>query len=140
MNLKLERLTAEAKLPTRDHPLDAGLDLYSVVTVQIPARGQQVVNTGIKINDSPDDVVYFIWPRGGLDAMFGLHVGAGVVDCNYRGEIKVLLKNMSDQPLLISRGDSIAQMVCVPVLYPIPIEDNDEVVTDRGTAGGINND
>jgi len=84
------------------------------------------------------ELALLIWPRSGLDAKFGLHTGAGVVDAGYRGEILVLIKNMGTEPYEIKRGDKIAQMVPTSIPH-IVIEEVTEIIdTDRGESGGIN--
>jgi len=97
-------------VPVYSHPGDAGADLRSSVDIVIPARGRQVVSTGICLK-LPSGCVGLIWPRSGLAVKHALDCGAGVIDSGYRGEIKVLLFNHSDQDYAIKPGDRIAQLI-----------------------------
>ena len=84
------------------------------------------------------NICYQVWPKSGLDAKYGLHTGSGIIDSGYRGEILVLLKNMSDNPIIISAGSPIAQLI--PVLIdPSYMEEVSDIseVSDRGESGGI---
>jgi len=137
LSVKFNKLTDEAKLPTRKHKMDAGIDVYSLETVRLAANSQKVIHTGIALAKCPRRYVLQVWPKSGLDAEFGLHTGAGIIDCEYRGEILILLKNMSEYIWEIEAGDAIAQLVLLPCPgYEIELtEDTDE--TERGDTGGI---
>ncbi len=97
-------------VPVYSHPGDAGADLRSSVDAVIPARGKQLIATGIRLK-LPLGHVGLIWPRSGLAVKHALDCGAGVIDSEYRGEIKVLLFNHSDQDYAIQRGERIAQLI-----------------------------
>ena len=129
-----KRINKEAKLPTRKHPTDAGIDVYALEATTIAPHSFEVVKTGVTF-DFPNDTVAFAWPKSG-----NVHlVGAGVIDSNYQGEILVKVFNTSDSPMPIPKHAGIAQLVIVPVLCP-PIQEVDEihdVESDRGATGGI---
>ena len=93
--LLVKLLTPNAKVPTRGSPLSAGYDLYAAEDAVLPARGKGIVSAGISIA-IPDETYGRIAPRSGLAAKHGIDVGAGVVDCDYRGEVKVVLFNHND--------------------------------------------
>jgi len=97
-------------LPTYQHPGDAGADLIAGERVVIPPRGRALVGTGIRL-ELPEGHAGLIWPRSGLAVKKGIDCGAGVVDSHYRGEIKVLLFNHSDEPFQVEPGDRIAQIL-----------------------------
>lgn len=97
-------------VPAYAHPGDAGADLRSSVDEVVPARGRKLIPTGICIS-LPAGHVGLVWPRSGLAVKHGLDCGAGVVDSQYRGEIKVLLFNHGDADYPIRRGDRIAQLL-----------------------------
>ncbi len=110
---KIVQLLCEVKgdyVPSYSHPGDAGADLCSSVNAMIPARGKALVPTGICIS-LPEGHVGLVWPRSGLAVKHGLDCGAGVIDSQYRGEIKVLLFNHSDVDHPINKGDRIAQVL-----------------------------
>ncbi len=97
-------------LPQYAHPGDAGADLKAVETLTIAPRSRKLVATGIRL-ELPEGHVGLIWPRSGSAVKLGLDCGAGVVDSHYRGEIKVLLFNHSDDEIHIQSGDRIAQLI-----------------------------
>jgi dUTP pyrophosphatase len=89
----------------------AGFDLYSDDTADVLPRSQQLISTGISIK-LPDRTYGRVASRSGLAVKNGIHVGAGVIDQDYRGEIKVLLYNLSDETFKVKPGDRIAQLIC----------------------------
>ena len=133
MPLYLQRLTETAKLPTRATEYAAGLDLYADETITIPEYHRAWVSTGIAIALNPYHVGQ-IWPRSGL-AGHGLDTSAGVVDSDYRGEVKVLLVNGSHERKTVHAGDRIAQLVILPVARPELIEVDALPATERGAHG-----
>ena len=76
----------------------------------IPPRSNKLIGTGVRVK-LPEDHVGLIWPRSGLAVKHAIDTGAGVVDSGYRGEIKVLLFNHSDEEFHIQPGDRIAQIL-----------------------------
>lgn len=134
--LKIKLLHKDAKVPTRANETDAGLDLYAFAEFggRIPAGQRETVGTGIAIA-IPTGYVGRILPRSGLAAKQGMHVMAGVIDSSYRGEIKVVLLNTSNNEFgyfSFSNGDRIAQLVIqkVELWNPVIVEELDE--TGRG--------
>jgi len=90
-SINVVRTHPNAKLPTRGTKYAAGLDLYSIDEINIPGNSTVCVNTGIKI-EIPIGQYGRIAERSGL-ALKGIAVGGGVIDSDYRGEIKVILRN-----------------------------------------------
>ena len=132
--LRVELLNEDAKMPVKGSAKAAGFDLCSSLDKTIPARGKQVVETGIKII-LPEGCYGRIAPRSGLAVNHSLDVGAGVVDEDYRGEIKVVMFNLSDSDFEVKKGMRIAQLICERIFYP-SIEKVDSVdKTKRGGAG-----
>ncbi len=97
-------------IPHYAHPGDAGADLRSAVDITVPAQGRELVSTGIRLA-LPEGHVGLVWPRSGLAVKHGLDCGAGVIDSQYRGEVKVLLFNHSTVDHPIRKGDRIAQLL-----------------------------
>lgn len=121
--------------PTRAYEEAAGLDLYSTMSYKIPPLDQVIVSTKAHVA-IPSGYVGFVKPRSGLAIRNKLDTRAGVIDADYRGEVKVVLYNASKSPVYISRGDKIAQLVVIPCLTDdeyLPIEEMDD--TERGHKG-----
>ena len=136
MTLKIQRLHADAILPTRAHENDAGLDLYAAVQVGIPVLGRNLVSTGIAVAIPPGHVGY-ITPRSGLAFSSGITVlnAPGTVDAGYTGEVKVNLVNHGHAPYVVTPGQRIAQLVIHPIATP-NVEEVDELShTPRGANG-----
>jgi len=85
----------------------AGHDLYAIEGTEVPARGQAIVGTGIAIG-LPHDTYGRIAPRSSLAGKHRLMTNAGVIDSDYRGEVKVVLANLGDQPFRVEKGARIA--------------------------------
>ena len=131
--LIVEKITLTAKLPQKAHAGDAGYDLYASDYYSIAPYGQALVATGIKIA-VPKNHVGLIWDKSGI-AFEGIKTMGGVIDSNYRGEIKVIIKNLSEEIFNIIPGQKIAQLliqgVCSPELKEEKIVDETER-EDRG--------
>ena len=129
-------IAEEGFLPTYSNPGDAGADLRSTQDTVVPARGRQLVTTGVKIA-LPVGFVALVHPRSGLAAKHGVTVlnTPGTVDAGYRGEIMVTLYNSSDDDFPISRGDRIAQLVVQRFERADFIEVSELPDSARGTGG-----
>lgn len=112
VSVPVRRLDPNVPLPTYAHPGDAGADLVAAEDVLLLPGERAVVRTGVAIA-LPDGFVGLVHPRSGLAARLGVTVlnAPGTVDAGYRGEIKVTLINHGWEPVRISRGDRIAQLV-----------------------------
>ena len=121
-------------LPQYAHRGDAGADLRAVETRIIAPRGRELVATGIYL-ELPEGHAGLIWPRSGPAVKLGLDCGAGVIDSHYRGEIKVLLFNHSDEEIRIQSGDRIAQLIIQKVETVKFIFSDHLSETARNTAG-----
>lgn len=129
--LKIKKLHPSAKAPEFARDGDAGLDLFAIEGVSIAPGARVSVPIGIAM-EIPDEYVGMIWDRTGMSLKKGLKVIGGVFDSSYRGEVKVLLANISSDPVEIMQGDKVAQMVIQPFERP-EIEITDELSeTDRG--------
>jgi dUTP pyrophosphatase len=110
MDIKVKLLLPEAILPTRATPGAAGLDLYAAESLLIKPHAHATVETGVAIA-LPADHVGLVWPRSGWAAKYAIDTLAGVVDCDYRGGIGVVLVNHGGDDVDINIGDRIAQLV-----------------------------
>lgn len=116
MEIEIKILYHGGKTPSQNTMGDAGYDLYSAESIIIPPGERETIDTGIALS-IPYNYVGLIWPRSGLSVKNGIDVLAGVIDCTYRGEIKVCLLNTGGQDVVINKGDKIAQILFQKVEY-----------------------
>lgn len=129
--MKVKRLTEDAIIPTRGTPGSAGLDLYASEDSVIEGCCEwAMIGTGISVV-IPEGHVGMIRPRSGLAVKHGIDVLAGVIDSDFRNELKVILINHGENEYYVKKGDRIAQLVVhqVDMTDPVEVEDLDE--TDR---------
>jgi dUTP pyrophosphatase len=134
MKLEVKKLDSEAKLPTRAHSDDAGLDLYAVEKYTLQAGERRAVQTGIAVA-IPSGYVGLIWDKSGLAAKAGLKTMGGVIDAAYRGEILVIVANLSDAQCIIEKGTKVAQLLIQKVELPEVCEVLELDDTVRGVNG-----
>ena len=133
----LVRLLDDVPAPSYAHPGDAGADLVTTVDVEIPPQGRVLVPTGVSIA-LPDGYAAFVHPRSGLATKHGVTIvnAPGTVDAGYRGEIHVTLLNTdAGTPVVLSRGDRIAQLVVQRVSRARFVEVQRLPGSVRGTGG-----
>lgn len=132
--LKVKRLSENAKLPVRGSPGAAGYDLFSAQDVTIQAQGKAIVPTEISIA-VPEGTYGRVAPRSGLAAKHHLDVGAGVIDADYRGAVGVVLFNLGQTDYQVAKGDRIAQLVLEKIVVAEVSEVDNLDDTDRGAGG-----
>lgn len=115
MSVHVTHLSSHAFTPIRSTYEAAGLDVFSPTDGIIHPLQRQLIPLDISIQ-LPTHTYGHILPRSGLALRHGIHVGAGVIDSDYRGNVGVLLFNLSSEPFVYHRGDRIAQMVIQPYL------------------------
>jgi len=132
--LEVKLLSPFARLPKKGTEMAAGFDLHASKEVVIAPRSQELVPTGIAIK-LPEGTYGRIAPRSGLAAKHAIDVHAGVVDRDYRGEVKGVLMNNGDEAVKIAQGDRFAQLVVEKIESPqiVEVEELDE--TTRGSGG-----
>ena len=143
MELKVKavspKIGTEIPAPFYATPGAAAMDLHACVdgAVTIPAGGRRVIPTGIAIALPSAEYVALVFARSGLGIKHGIALsnGVGVIDSDYRGEIRVGLTNLSDTPYTVQPGDRIAQLAVMPVVQAEleRVDSLDE--TGRGTGG-----
>ena len=123
-----------AKMPTRAHPWDAGLDLYAKDWGVIPYDDSEVFDTGVHV-EIPEGYVGFVKSKSGLMVNHDI-VTDGTIDSHYTGSIRVKLFNHSyEHGYRVDAGDKIAQLVILPCVMPhLELVDNLSP-TDRGDGG-----
>lgn len=134
--LKIKRLSENAVIPQRATSGSAGYDLSACITDDIVIKPGEIkmIPTGIAAA-CPKNSALMIYPRSGLASKYGVALAncVGVVDSDYRGEIKIPLINHGGEDFTIESGMRIAQMVVTPVLLP----DTEEVIELDTTARNI---
>jgi len=136
LRLLVKKLSQHAILPTRGSAGAAGYDLSSAKDVLVPARGKALCPTDLAIA-LPEGVYGRVAPRSGLAWKHSIDTGAGVIDADYRGNVGVILFNLSDVDFQVKAGDRVAQLI----LERIALADVEEVVegdlpeTVRGSGG-----
>ena len=88
----------------------AGADLRASESIEIAPGGRAAVPTGVRLQ-IPSGHVGLVWPRSGLAVRHGIDTLAGVIDSDYRGEVRVVLVNHGDAPFRIAPGDRVAQLL-----------------------------
>ena len=134
--MKIKLLNKNAKVPFRGSDMAAGYDLYSAEEIVIPVGECKLISTGIAL-EIPNDYFGGIFPRSGTAVKRGLRLAncVGVIDADYRGEVKVPLYNDSSVPQKIELNERIAQLIILPfatVEYEVVDELSD---TERGEGG-----
>jgi len=132
--IRFKRLTDTAQIPKRATDGAAGFDLhYDGDSLELYPGERQILATGIAV-EFTYGIAGIIKPRSGLAAKYGIDVLAGVIDTDYRGEVKVILINHGDRPVQIRTDDRIAQLVVIS--YAANSEETAELDdTNRGTSG-----
>lgn len=154
-DLRVKRLTDTATIPTRGSSGSAGLDLYwdagsqglelaeangwasgweSDSTIHVCRGARVTLHTGVAMA-IPRGYYGQIAPRSGLAVKHGLEILAGVIDRDYRGEIKVAVLNSGSSDIQFTHGDRIAQLLILPYMNVSPTEVDELDDTARGTGG-----
>lgn len=125
---------AEVDMPRYAHDGDAGMDLFSAEERIIEPAQTAIIRTGIKVS-IPKGYAGLVWDRSGLAAKHSLHALAGVIDSGYRGEIGIVLKNLSNEKFLVERNMRIAQLLIQPVETARIVETDSLDATSRNQGG-----
>ena len=137
MELKVSLLEDEARVPTRAHEGDAGLDLYACEEAHIGPGERWSVGTGVAV-EIPEGHAGLVLPRSGLARKHGIALvnSPGLIDAGYRGEIRVLLLNTDPADTFkVEAGDRIAQLVVAPVALAEAVEVEALSDSTRGDGG-----
>ncbi len=126
-------MEAGALLPVRATPFSAGLDLFSSEEAVVRPNTRRLISTGLSIR-LPKDSYGRIAPRSGL-SLRGYEIGGGVIDSDYRGIVKVIMINNSNENYIINFGDKIAQLIVERIYNLDPVLVTELDVTERGEKG-----
>jgi len=139
MIVSFKKLNPAAKPPYRATQNSAGADLFACLDAQevvLASKSRLLISTGIAV-EIPAGYGGFIFPRSSLSSKHGVSLAncVGVIDADYRGEVKVPLINHSDTDYAIRNGDRIAQLVILPVEAAVFAEKSALSDTERGMGG-----
>ena len=138
MNVKIKKLDERAIIPTYGTEFSAGADLYAITegATEIAPHTTALIGTGLAI-EIPVGYCGLIFARSGLATKRGLAPAnkVGVIDSDYRGEIRVVLLNHGKQTQTVEHGERVAQFLITPVLTPAYQEVEELTDTDRGAGG-----
>lgn len=137
IDIPIKHIDADLPLPENAYAGDAAVDLRSTIACTLKPFERKLVPTGIAI-ELPDGYAALVVPRSGLAIKNGITIvnAPGLIDANYRGEIKAILMNSDpSEEFRIERGDRIAQLMIVPIAQP-RFEAVDSLSdTERGEGG-----
>lgn len=137
--VKIKKLAEGVNLPSYQTEGAAGMDIsaYLAEDVILNPMERKLIPTGFAIA-VPDGYAAYLYARSGLASKKGITLPncVGVIDSDYRGEVKVALVNLSDEPFEIKNGDRIAQMVISPVIQAI-LKEVDELSETERAGGGF---
>jgi dUTP pyrophosphatase len=132
-SIEVKKVSPEAQIPTRAHADDAGMDLYSLEDVILKPGEGKLAKTGVAFA-IPVGFVGMIADRSSL-AKKGVKTAGGIIDSGYRGEVMVVLWNISRDEIRVNRGERVAQMLLLPIATPSIKEVSELSVTTRGDGG-----
>ena len=130
MELKIKKLREDVVLPNYAHLGDVGLDVRSLIHIEIPAGGHHIFDLGFAM-EFPEGFAAIFKDKSSISKA-GLHVMGGVYDAGYRGEYNVHLVNLSDKLYTVEVGDKIAQIIIYPVEIAKIVESEELTTTSRG--------
>lgn len=131
LTLRFKKLDKAATTPTRNTHNDAGLDLYSLEGATVAPGEGRLFATGIAVEISNGHYGQLA-DRSSM-AKKGFKLSGGIIDAGYRGDLGVMLRNISSTPLTVNKGDRIAQLIVIPIATPTLIEVEELNTTERGT-------
>ena len=136
LEIPVKRLREGARVPAYATPGAAGMDLYACLSepMRVSPGAGALIPTGIALT-IPIGYVGLVRDRSSL-AIAGLYTVAGVIDSDYRGEIKIAARNAGDSELVINAGDRIAQMLLLPCPH-VGLRETDELPATRRGEGGF---
>jgi dUTP pyrophosphatase len=135
MKIKIKKLTETAVVPNFAHDDDAGMDIYSDEDIIIEPKKRVLIKTGIAM-EFPKEYAALVWDKSGIAINKGLTKIAGVIDAGYRGEYKIAMFNLNEEPVKISKGEKIAQILFQKIEHP-EVEITEELSESSRGSGGF---
>lgn len=133
IKVRVKKLNPDAKIPTHGSFHAAGFDIYSCEDYELQPGEVHMFSTGLAY-EIPEGKVFFLWDRSGMGAK-GIHRFSGVIDSDYRGEVKVVLFNARKDAFKISKGDRLCQGLIQDYYKPEFIEADELSDSSRGAGG-----
>lgn len=135
--LRVQLLSKDAKIPTRAHSSDAGLDLYTPIDFEILPESDYLVPLDIRIS-FPDGYAMIVKEKSGIATKKKIDIGACLIDNSYRGICHVhLFNNNTINSVKFNKGDKIAQAIIVPIWDGQPIQVDDISIETERSEGGF---
>ncbi|XP_046394189.1 deoxyuridine 5'-triphosphate nucleotidohydrolase-like [Ischnura elegans] len=138
ISINVRKLHPLATLPYASYSMPAGFDLTAIEESIIPMGGRGLVRTGLCF-EIPKGLYGHLASRSGLAVKFGIAVGAGIIDADFRGEIMVLLFNHGGMDFSISPGDRICQIIFEKIATGVTFKVTNETLSmtsrDKGGFG-----
>lgn len=129
----VKKMRDDAKLPTRAHHDDAGIDLYACGTHTVEPHKQAMIPVGIAM-EIEEGYVGLIWDKSSI-GLKSLKTLAGVIDAGYRGEVHIMIHNLGNNSYTFEHGHKVAQIIIQKVEFPEIIETEELSESKRGTGG-----
>lgn len=136
MLVHVKRTDKRAQMPVYAHASDAGMDIFTLERVEIPAGERVMVPTGLSFA-IPEGYVGLIWDKSGVAAKRGVTMLAGVLDSGYRGEVTLVALNTSKETQTFGEGEKITQILIQPITQPelVEVEELDDTQRGEGAFG-----
>jgi dUTP pyrophosphatase len=132
--IRIKKLHPEARIPKYAREDDAGMDLYSLEKITLQPNAREAIPTGISMA-IPRGYVGLVWDKSGIAAKYGIKTMAGVIDAGYRGEVIIIVHNLSSASYTFEKGSKVAQMLIQPVEQRKIVEVDELEDTQRGKGG-----
>lgn len=129
------KLEGNAKLPVRGSTKSAGYDIHTLESSPLNSGERKLFKTGVFLAELDENSYIRLEPRSKLANKFGVNVLGGVIDCDYRGEICVILHNTGNYYYEFQAGEAIAQFTVVTITHPEIIEVQEIGKSERGSDG-----
>lgn len=132
--MKVMRIHPNAKLPSKADKYAAGWDFFTPEDISLPAGKLTLIPLGVKISFAPSTVL-ILMEKSGIASRTDLILKAGVVDSNYRGEVKALYYNAGKEEFKFSAGEKVVQGLLVPLAGDCIVETDELDYTERNENG-----
>jgi len=132
MLVKIKRLKPDAIMPNYAHPGDVGMDLYSLEDCELKVGERKIFLLGFAL-EFPNGYAAIVKDKSSLPNHYGIHTMGGVYDAGFRGEYNAQLINLGQEPVKISKGQKIAQLIFYPIVIGELEEATELADSSRGT-------